>query len=251
MSKARIYDDDKLNMFIDGELDADETNELHEVLLNQPELRERACQLKAVRDLVAYAYQTPPEIDHAAEECDANHGYSGVWKSIAACMLLCFGVVIGWSTHQYGPDFLDGSPTAANVLSYYSAQKQVASHSGGRYVLHLSTSNYSAVKTALDDADNLIASYKRSHTPLKIDIITDHTGIDVLRMDVSPYRARIEKLLKDNRNVISLYACAQSLSKAKKKEGHNLIMLPGTKVDKRANELIPKRLDDGWVYIKA
>jgi intracellular sulfur oxidation DsrE/DsrF family protein len=124
-------------------------------------------------------------------------------------------------------------------------------HTGGRYVLNLSTSDYGAVKTALDDADNLIASYKRSHTPLKIDIIADHTGIDVLRMDVSPYRARIEKLLKDNRNVISLFACAQSLSKAKDKEGHSLIMLPGTHVDKRANELIPKRLDEGWVYIKA
>ena len=251
MSKAKIYDDDKLNMFIDGELDADEMNELHEVLLNQPELRERACQLKAVRDLVAYAYQIPPEIEHAAEECDTGRSRFGVWKSIAASILLFVGVVIGWSTHQYGPGFLDGSPTAANVFSYYAAQRQVASRSGGKYVLHLSTSNYSAVKTALDDADNLIASYKRSHTPLKIDIITDHTGIDVLRMDVSPYRARIEKLLKDNRNVISLYACAQSLSKAKKKEGHNLIMLPGTKVDKRANELIPRRLDDGWVYIKA
>ncbi len=249
MSKAKIYDDDKLNMFIDGELDADETNDLHEVLLDRPDLRERACQLKAVSDLVAFAYQTPPQPEHSHEEPVAKH--INVWKCLAACMLLCMGVVIGWSTHQYGPSFLNGSPTATNVFNYYRSQPQVASRDGGRYVLHLSSSNYASVKTALDDADNLIATYRRSHTPLKIDIITDHTGIDVLRMDVSPYRARIEKMLKDNRNVISLFACAQSLSKAKKKAGHNLIMLPGTHVDKRANELIPKRLDEGWVYIKA
>ena len=36
MSKAKVYDDDKLNKFIDGELDADETNDLHEVLLERP-----------------------------------------------------------------------------------------------------------------------------------------------------------------------------------------------------------------------
>jgi len=241
------YNDEKLNMFIDGELDADETNELHEAFLKNPELRERACQLKAVRELVSFAYQTAPEVSHDHHEAD--HKHISPWKCLAACMLLCAGVVIGWSTHQYGPGILEGSLTANNVFNYYTDQ-QPAKNSARKFILHLSSSDFGAVKSALDEADNLIASYKRSNTPLKIDIITNKQGIDVLRTDVSPYLNRIEKMVSDHSDVVSLFACAQSIHKARLKEGHDIDLLPGTKVDKTARELIPERLNEGWVYIK-
>lgn len=247
MIDAKDYDDHKLNMFIDGELDADETNEMHEIFVNSPELRERACQLKAVRELVSFAYQTPPEFKIDRKENEASH--NGFWKCLAACMLVFVGVVVGWSTHQYGPEAIAGSTTANSVFSYYAAQEP-AKHSDRKFILHLSTSDFSAVKAALDEADTLIASYKRSKTPLKIDIITNQKGIDVLRVDVSPYLARIQKMMTENHDVVSLFACARSINKARAKEGHEIVLLPETQVTKTARELIPERLNEGWVYIK-
>ena len=47
--------EDKLNLFVDKQLDTDEMNEIHEALLDDKDLRERVCQLKAVRELVGYA----------------------------------------------------------------------------------------------------------------------------------------------------------------------------------------------------
>jgi intracellular sulfur oxidation DsrE/DsrF family protein len=158
-------------------------------------------------------------------------------------------VVVGWSTHQFGPDFLNGSPTANNVFSYYTAQQPVKS-SERKFILHLSSSDFGAVKAALDEADNLIASYKRTNTPLKIDIITNKHGIDVLRTDVSPYLGRIEKMIQENKGVVSLFACARSIEKAREREGRDIVMLPETHVKKTARELIPERLNQGWVYIK-
>ena len=38
--------EDKLNMFIDEQLDADEMDEIHEALLDNKELREQVRQLK-------------------------------------------------------------------------------------------------------------------------------------------------------------------------------------------------------------
>lgn len=248
MNNDKEYDDHRLNMFIDGELDADETNELHETLLEDHELRERACRLKAVRELVAFAYQTPPMVDHGKEKT-AGH-QRRCWKCVAAALLVCVGVVIGWSTHQYGPGVIAGSPTASSVFSYYAAQ-QPEEFSERKFILHLSSSNFGAVKAALDEADNLIASYKRTNTPLKIDIITNKQGIDVLRVDVSPYLSRIQKMVSDNQDVVSLFACERSIEKARLKEGHDIVMLPETHVDKTARELIPERLNKGWVYIKA
>ena len=148
------YTDDKLNMFIDGELDAVETNELHQAMLNDSGIRERICQLKAVRELVGFAYQSPPRSNHD-RRVRAETGRSGLWKSVAAALLLCLGVVVGWSTHQYSPSVIAGTTTANNVFSYYTEHAPVK-HAGRNFILHLSTSDIGAVKAALDEADNLI-----------------------------------------------------------------------------------------------
>jgi intracellular sulfur oxidation DsrE/DsrF family protein len=241
------YTDDKLNMFIDGELDSAETNALHETLLKNPELRERVCQLKAVRELVGFAYQSPPR-SNLERRVRPDDPRSSLWKGVAAALLLCLGVVVGWSTHQFGPSVIAGTTTANNVFSYYT-EHTPAKHVGRNFILHLTTSDIGAVKSALDEADNLIASYKRTNTPLKIDIIANQSGIDVLRVDVSPYIARIKKMVAENDSV-SLFACERSLAKAKAREGRDIVVIPETVTNKTARELIPERLNDGWVYIK-
>lgn len=243
---AHVYGDDKLNMFIDGELDAAEVNQLHEAMRNDPDLRERVCQLRAVRELVGYAYQSPPRSSRERRD-ERRPDRTPIWKGIAAGLLLCLGVVIGWSTHQFGPTLIAGTTTANNVFSYYT--DHVQSGNGRNFILHLTTSDFGAVKAALDEADNLIATYKRSHTPLKIDIIANQQGIDVMRVDVSPYIDRIRKMVADN-DQVSLFACERSINKAKLKEGRDIVMLPGVVTNKTARELIPERLSEGWVYIK-
>ena len=52
--------DDRLNLFIDEALDTDELNDIREAILEDKELRERVCQLKAVRELIGYAYSDVP-----------------------------------------------------------------------------------------------------------------------------------------------------------------------------------------------
>jgi len=241
------YTDEKLNLFIDNELDDVEANELHEAMLQDPQIRERVCQLKAVRELVGFAYQSPPRSNYD-RRVRSNSGRSMLWKGIAASLVLCLGIIVGWSTHQYGPSVIAGSTTASNVFSYY-AEHAPSKNIGRNFILHLSTSDIGAVKAALDEADNLITSYKRSNTPLKIDIIANQRGIDVLRVDVSPYIDRIQKMVAEN-DAVTLFACERSIAKAKAREGRDIVVMPETVTNKTARELIPERLNDGWVYIK-
>lgn len=239
------YSDDKLNMFIDNQLDVDETHGLHEELLEDPELRERVCQLKAVRELVRYAYETPPR--SAYERRDKVKKLHYTWRGIAASLVMGVGVLLGWHVHDYSEDYSSNSASAVNAFSFFAGQA-VADYKERKIVLHISTDDIGAINSALDEADTLLASYRRADTPLKIDIITNKTGINLLRVGVSPYLQRIESMVANNN--VSLYACERSIVKAEKREGTSVVLLPNTITTKTARELIPERLRNGWVYFK-
>ena len=244
---SKVYTDESLNLFIDGELDADESNACLNDIINNPELRERVCQLKAVRELVGFSYQSPPWPNQEYADAHATNGRA-MWNSVAACLLVVMGLLIGWSTHEMAPEMLAGKTTASNVFSYFADQVPVADNER-KFILHVSTSNIRAVNEALDEADTLLTTYRERHIPLKIDIIANKDGIDMLRVGVSPYLNRIEKMVKENDNV-SLFACARSIKKARLREGHDIVILPEAITNKTARELIPERLNEGWVYIK-
>ena len=57
--------------------------------------------------------------------------------------------------------------------------------------------------------------------------------------------------LIDNNDEVAIYACNRSIAKALKKEGVEIVLMPGVTKNKSARELIPQRLEKGWVYIKA
>jgi intracellular sulfur oxidation DsrE/DsrF family protein len=85
---------------------------------------------------------------------------------------------------------------------------------------------------------------------MEMDIITNKAGINILRPGMSPYIDRIKNLI-DNNEDVAIYACNRSIAKALKKEGVDIVLMPGVTKDKSARELIPDRLKKGWVYIKA
>ena len=94
-----------------------------------------------------------------------------------------------------------------------------------------------------------MASYSDAKSPMQLDIVTFRDGINMLRVDDSPYIARIESLLDGNDN-IAIYACHNSIEKAKKKWGRDIVLMPQTVTTKTAKELVSERIQNGWVYIK-
>jgi len=238
--------EDKLNMFIDEQLDTDEMNEIHEALLDNKELREQVCQLKAVRELVGYAYsEVPPS---RQEHLNKKRSGSLFGRAAAASVTLVVGVVLGWSTYEY-------SPNATMAISAENTFQYVANHVKAdrgkrKIVLHIDSSDLQVVNAALNEADQLLATYRKANTPIELDIITNKSGINILRPGVSPYIDRIKKLI-DNNDDVAIYACNRSIAKALKKEGVEIVLMPEVTKDKSARELIPQRLEKGWVYIKA
>lgn len=243
--KSRDISEEKLNLFIDEQLDIDEMNEIRQAVLDDKELRERVCQLNAVRELVGYAYKEVPESPSATRERTKNSAFFS--RAMAAAVTLVVGVLLGWATYEY-------SPTATQEVSAENAFKYVANqanvdHRQRKIILHIDSDDSGVVNYALDEADYLMATYRKANIPVKLDVVTNKTGINMLRPGASPYIDRIQKLI-DDKNV-SVYACRISIQKAARKEGGEIKMLPGVATDKTVLELIPDRIKNGWVYIRA
>ena len=237
--------DEKLNLFIDQQLDSDEMNEIHEALLDDKELREQVCQLKAVRELVGYAYsEVPPP---RSENPHQKRSASIVGRAVAASLMLVVGVVLGWSTYQYSPNAIQAI-SAENTFQYVANHVKVE-HGKRKIVLHIDSSDLQVVNAALNEADQLLATYRKANTPMELDIITNKSGINILRPGISPYINRIQNLI--NSDEVAIYACNRSIAKALKKEGVEIVLMQGVSKNKSARELIPQRLEKGWVYIKA
>jgi intracellular sulfur oxidation DsrE/DsrF family protein len=238
--------EDRLNLFIDEQLDRDEMNEIKEALLDDKELREQVCQLKAVRELVGYAYSEVPPSGH--ENPHQKRTASMLGRAVAASLTLAVGVVLGWSTYQYSPNAIPAI-SAENTFQYVANHVNVE-HGKRKIILHIDSSDLQVVNAALNEADQLLATYRKANTPMELDIITNKAGINILRPGMSPYITRIKQLI-DNNDEVAVYACNRSIAKALKKEGVEIVLMPGVTKDKSARELIPQRLEKGWVYIKA
>ena len=241
----RDITEDKLNLFIDDQLDTDEMNEIREALLDNKELREQVCQLKAVRELVGYAYSEVPPSSHEVPHRKRSGSY--VSRAVAASVTLAVGVILGWTTYGYSPNAIQAI-SAENTFQYVA--NHVKAEQGKRkIVLHIDSSDVKVVNAALNEADNLLTTYRKANTPIELDIITNKGGINILRPGMSPYVARIQALMDDDD--VAIYACNRSVAKALKKEGIEIKLMPGVTQNKSARELIPQRLEKGWVYIKA
>ncbi len=241
--------DDKLNLFIDEELDSAEMDEIRQQLLEDPSLRERVCQLKAVRELVRYAYEKVPGEQQGGKRGDSTppRRFGRIYQSLAASVLLTVGLVLGWIVNDSVRASLQ-TASVDQVFQYYK-HKAAASENQRKIILHITTGDIVAVNNALNEAEQLLTSYRKAGTPMKLDIVTFKDGINMLRVGVSPYIDRIENLLAENEEV-TVYACVRSIEKARQREGKQPVLMPQTITARTAQEIISERLEKGWIYIK-
>ena len=204
----QAYTDEKLNLFIDNQLDTEEKDAIRNAMLEDASLRERVCQLRAVRELVGYAYENVPVPDADSKRVNVPGRY--LWKGIAASLLVAIGMFTGWFVNDAARS--TQMVTAQEVFQYYKSAAPV-DRAERRIILHVTTGDIYAVNSALDEAEQLLASYRAAGTPMKLDIVTFREGINMLRVGVSPYVERIENIVDNNGNV-SLYACMRSIDKA-------------------------------------
>jgi hypothetical protein len=140
------------------------------------------CQLKAVRELVGYAYsKVPPS---RFENPHQKRSALMLGRAVAASVTLVVGVLLGWSTYEYSPNAIQAI-SAENTFQYVANHVKVE-HGKRKIILHIDSSDLQVVNAALNEADQLLATYRKANIPIELDVITNKSGINILRPGMSP-----------------------------------------------------------------
>ena len=231
------YSDEKLQLFVDDEMNSSDRAGFMEAISNNDELSNRVCELIQLKDALRLAYSEPPK----AAEGTAHRGaaFQGrAWlNAVAAVLLLAIGTVGGWNLYsQFG-----ASSEAINMAATEQSQSE-------KIILHISKSNPEQFANALDYAEKFLTEHEaQGH---QVDVVAHAGGLDMMRADVPPIREQIIALMHKYDN-IHFIACAGTIKMYTKKNGVAPDIIQGVGTDYTAFDHIIGRLQaGGWKYIK-
>jgi hypothetical protein len=222
------------NAFVDNELGRADWDRIAERLRGDESLRAEICALRQTKDLVrrAYAPVTPPRRDAAPRTR---------WAAVAALCL--FSAAAGWLAHDRFP----GSSADGELA--LGAARAIRHVSGERIVVHVSSAQPELLATALEEVEDVLRAARERGRGIEVEIVANSSGLVLLRADASPFAERIAELRARYPN-LTLVACNQTIDRLREK-GVAVRLLPGVEVAPSALDQVVKRLQGGWVYVRA
>ena len=229
-----------INAYVDGELAAEERDHLLENMASDAGLRAEICAQRTLKEQVRAAYDDLPVPKTGTTR---RHAGSAWQQSLAAGLLLVLGLSGGWLAH----DRLDQPPAVDRLAGLPSGYQPVTLSERvdtSRVVLHLDSSTPERLSASLDLAERLAQSRAQG----QVELVVNSLGLDLLRQDRSPERARIARLAERYPN-LAFVACGQTVSRLVR-EGQQVTLLPQARMATSAINEIMARMRQGWVYVK-
>ncbi|HHH45483.1 MAG TPA: hypothetical protein ENK53_00545 [Thiotrichales bacterium] len=227
--------DIRLQAFIDDELPGEERQRFLEAMEEDPALRERVCRMRMTSEWVRQAFEDvePP----SKAPIRAGRATRRRWPMALAASLLLFGVGL-----LVGRLCVDHE--TAGLQSVVLQDIEASRH---RVLLHIEESDPERFRNALDQAERLLTEY--AETGIRVDVLVNAGGIDLLRADVSPYVQRVAGLMQRFGNHIQFVACTNSIRRLEER-GQQVILIDHVRTDTTAVDHVIHRLQEGWAYVR-
>lgn len=237
MSTEQDFPDNQLHAFVDGQLHGADRERLLAAMEADTTLRERVCALHRTKEWVNLAFETatPPVRSHSRSPA-RTWSRQRLCGLAASLLLLTAGFLLGWFTQDAQRA---NEPLSSVVLRDIEA-------GNFKVVLHIDRSDAARFEEVLDGAEYLLKAYRDNG--VEVDVLANAGGIDLLRVDVSPYAQRIAHLMAEYEN-LRFIACANTLQRLQEK-GIKPIMIDQSRTETTAVEHIIRRLQQGWAYIR-
>jgi len=241
--------EEKLNAYLDDELDFDEKRRVYDLVRESPALSQEAQELRQLHSLLQHAYRNPPSPPQSRINPlrRRRHYYL---QGLAASLMLGLGALIGWFSHQQvGSELLyaQGEDTA-NPLSQAVIMEGRNIAVASNVILHLNSADPVKFKAALDRSEEMLQSHRREGREFRLEIIANSGGVELLRRDKSPFPQRVEALMAEYDNV-SFMACANALRQLEE-QGVKVDLIKGIQTNDTAIDKIIYRLEQGWSYLR-
>lgn len=231
MNDESNFSDERLNAFVDNELDEQEREEVLAAMAEDEELGRRLCALRSTKDLLRHAYDRVPAMPRRGRR------HLPLWGgALAAGMALVVGVLIGWQGHRAivsSPD----EPGLAWLGGLFAAQP-------ARVLIHLDNSQVDRMEEALD----MVEAYLARSGKAKVELVVNNSGLDLLREETTPHAERIAKLAA-RYDMLAFVACGNAIARYRS-AGLDVTLVPEARVERTAVEHIVDRVRQGWTYLK-
>ncbi len=235
MNEPQKFSDEFINAFVDDQLTPEEKAQVYARLSGNEALSRQICELRKTRDLVQLAYKEPPMPARGMATLSAGRK---IGLGVAAGLMLLIGGVSGWLLHQSSP----GQATSV-------AQKTPGDDAPAKVLFHVSDGHIDHLKNVLDDVEELMKHYRRSHQTAHVEVITNGEGLGLLLAGISPYAERIQKMQKDYQD-LTFVACQNTIERYQQELGLTAKLLPGVVVIDSGVAQIMRRQHQGWAYIQ-
>lgn len=232
MSTDRFTDFD-LHAYIDGELAVDRRQALLEAMEADQSLAARVCELQRTKQWMRSAFEMaePPAGHEGGRRRPRGVSRCGMAASV---LLLLAAFAAGWLAR----------PTPLPDL--YSAVIDNIEASNYRVVLHIDEADPRKFEQVLRQSERLLDEYR--DRGIQVEILANSAGLDLLRVDTSPYARRIADILSRHDN-FRLVACDNAVRRLRE-TGVTPVFFEGTQTGESAVEHAVRRLREGWSYIK-
>lgn len=239
-----VVSDETLHAFIDGELDVAECEQLLARMRDDESLSRRACGLRSLKSMVRLAYAKPPAV--GARAAHAVPKPRLVRRCAYACLVLLAGLSSGWALRGLEAPVATAAP--ATLPGGYQMVSLAAQPDPSRVMLHLDSSAPERMLTALDQAERLLDEAEREGRAMQVEIVANSHGIDLMRVGVSPYAARMAQMTQRHAN-LQWVACSQTIARFTG-QGQTVELLPTARAAPTAIGEIVTRLQQGWTYVR-
>lgn len=235
-------DDIEISAYVDGELTPEERLEVLAALQQDPKLAQEACELNNLKSQLQLAYANPPGLNARK---DNRRGTSRLAVA-ASVLMLGVGLLGGWLV---GNEHL---PKDRLVLLDPEGRGQApatANSEETRIVFHVTTPDQFAAAELLDDVEQMLDTYKQEGKPLRVEIVSNGEGLDLLRESLSMFKERIHEMSQHYAN-LTFVACKNTIDRAKVQHGVDVHILPDAKIINSGVDYVVKRQKEGWIYIR-
>ncbi len=235
MSQDSKFSDEFINAFVDDQLTPEEKSRAYERLSGDETLGRQICELRKVRDLVQLAYREPPIPPARISTFAVSRRCS---LGLAAGLALLVGGVVGWFLHP------PSAPRATTV-----ARATAGTEATAKVLIHVSDGHADRLRAVLDDVDELMKHYHRSHQKARVEVVANGEGLTLLLAGISPYAERIRHMQKEYQG-LTFVACQNTINRFQDELGMPAKLLPGVVVIDSGVAQIMRRQHEGWAYIE-
>ncbi len=210
--KIEHVDDTQLNALLDGELAPEDEAWVLAQLDLQPELKAHYENLAQCKRWLKVAYSLPD-----AEPESTSPAHNGRIPSLAAAvagLAFLLGLLLG----QLWPE-----------------------STGDAVMVHLDSNQPRDLAQAIQTLEELA---QRGN--VEVELVANSNGLDLLRLDRSPYARRIAELMEQYPQ-IRFFACSNAIRRFQER-GEPVQLLPGIIQDETAVDHIVRRMKQGWHY---